>query len=53
VGIEVESYPYKESFFSKLFGKKSGRLTLIGPANKVKTISKQEDLITAMVFGDR
>lgn len=53
VGIEVESYPYKESFFSKLSGKKSGRLTLIGPANKVKTISKQEDLITAMVFGDR
>ncbi len=49
VGIEVESYPPKETFFSKLFGKKAGRLTLIGPANKVKTISKQEDLITAMV----
>nr|WP_245604116.1 DUF2073 domain-containing protein [Geoglobus ahangari] len=54
VGIEVESYPPKESFFSKLFGKKSGRLTLIGPANRVKTLSKQEDLITAMVqLGDR
>ncbi len=54
VGIEVESYPPKESFFSKLFGKKSGRLTLIGPANKLKTISKQDDLITAMVkLGDR
>ncbi|WP_457591107.1 DUF2073 domain-containing protein [Geoglobus sp.] len=54
VGIEVESYPPKESFFSKLFGKKSGRLTLIGPANRVKTLSKHEDLITAMVqLGDK
>lgn len=54
VGIEVESYPPKESFFSKLLGKKSGRLTLIGPANRVKTLSKQEDLITAMVqLGDK
>ncbi len=54
VGIEVESYPPKESFFSKLFGKKSGRLTLIGPANRVKMLSKQKDIITAMVqLGDR
>lgn len=54
VGIEVESYPPKESFLSKLFGKKSGRLTLIGPANRVKTLSKQEDLITALVqFGEK
>ena len=54
VGIEVESYPPKESFFSKLLGKKTGRLTLIGPANRVKTLSKQEDLITAMVqLGDK
>jgi len=53
VGIEVESYPYKETFFSKLFGKKSGRLTVIGPANRLKTIEKHEDLITALVqFGD-
>ncbi|WP_456368840.1 DUF2073 domain-containing protein [Geoglobus sp.] len=54
VGIEVESYPPRESFFSKLLGKKTGRLTLIGPANRVKTLSKQEDLITAMVqLGDK
>ena len=53
VGIEVESYPPKESFFSKLLGRKPGRLTLIGPANRVKTLSKQEDLITALVqLGD-
>ncbi len=54
VGIEVESYPPKETFLSKLFGKKSGRLTLIGPANRVKTLSRKEDLITAMVhLGDK
>ncbi len=53
VGIEVESYPHKESFFSKLFGKKSGRLTVIGPANRLKTLEKKEDLITALVkIGD-
>lgn len=50
VGIEVESYPHRErSFFSKIFGKKGGRLTVIGPANRLKTLSKQEDLITALV----
>lgn len=52
VGIEVESYPYKEGFLSKLLGKKTGRLTLIGPANKVKTISKREDLIS-VILGDK
>jgi len=54
VGIEVESYPPKETFLSKLFGRRSGRLTLIGPANRVKTLSRKEDLITAMVhLGDK
>ena len=53
VGIEVESYPYKEGFLSKLFGKKKGRLTVIGPANRLKTLEKKEDLITALVkIGD-
>jgi hypothetical protein len=50
VGIEVETYPHKEkSFFAKLFGKKGGRMTVIGPANRLKTIEKQEDLIKAIV----
>ena len=50
VGIEVETYPYKEkSFFSKLFGKKKGRLTVIGPANRLKTLEKREDVIKALV----
>lgn len=53
IGIEVGTYPQKEkSFFSKLFEKKGGRLTVIGPANRLKTLQKQDDLITALVqFG--
>ncbi len=50
VGIEVETYPQKSGgFFSKLFGKKEGRLTVIGPANKLKTLVKRDDLIKALV----
>jgi len=51
VGIEVESYPQKSggSFFGKLLGKPKGRLTVIGPANRLKTLQKKEDLISALV----
>ncbi len=50
IGIEVESYPHKErSFLSRLFGKKEGRLTVIGPANRLKTLEKQEEIIKALV----
>ncbi len=50
VGIEVETYPQKSGgFLSKLFGKKEGRLTVIGPANKLKTLVKRDDLIKALV----
>ncbi|AEA46271.1 DUF2073 domain-containing protein [Archaeoglobus veneficus] len=50
VGIEVESYPQKsKGFFDKLFGKSKGRLTVIGPANRLKTLQKRDDLITALV----
>jgi hypothetical protein len=51
IGIEVESYPQKavKSFFKKIFGRQESRLTLIGPANRLKTLEKHEDLITALV----
>ena len=50
VGIEVETYPQKSSgFLSRLFGKREGRLTVIGPANKLKTLVKRDDLIKALV----
>ncbi|MDD4253972.1 MAG: DUF2073 domain-containing protein [Methanofollis sp.] len=55
-GIELETYPMKAGgdgfggFFSKLVGKKSeSRLTVIGPANQLKTIKKDENLIRAWV----
>ena len=52
VGIEVESYPQKSSsFFSKLFGRKGGRLMVIGPANRLKTLEKREDIIEALIRG--
>ena len=50
VGIEVETYPQKsKGVLNKLFGRKSGRLTVIGPANKLKTLQKREDLIKALI----
>lgn len=56
-GIEMETYSReflqeKQSFFGKIFGKKagsSGRLTVIGPADQMKTIKKESDFISAWV----
>ena len=54
VGIEIESYLQKEkkpSFLDRLLGRKwyEGRLTMIGPANQLKTLKKEEDFISALV----
>jgi len=52
IGIEVESYPQKSSgFLSRLFGKKGGRLMVIGPANRLKTLERREDVIEALIRG--
>ena len=55
-GIEMETYPESEApaglsgFFSRLVGRKSGsRLTVIGPANQMKMIKKEKDLLSAWV----
>jgi hypothetical protein len=51
-GIEMESYPANEdhSLMGKLFKKQpKTRLTVIGPANKIKTLKKDRDMITALV----
>ncbi len=52
-GIEMETYPLKDSggFFGKLFGgkKSESRLTVIGPANQLKMLKKEKDLISAWV----
>ncbi|MBP2030628.1 hypothetical protein J2755_001576 [Methanohalophilus levihalophilus] len=51
-GIEMETYPAHEdtSIMGKLFKKQpKTRLTVIGPANKIKTLRKDRDMITALV----
>ena len=53
-GIEMETYPVRDAqngFLARLFGGKrsESRLTVIGPANQLKTIKKEKDLISAWV----
>jgi hypothetical protein len=55
-GIEIESYPSRKegSFFDKLFGRAvKGRMTVIGPANQLRTIEKDKyQIITKVSVGD-
>ena len=55
-GIEIESYPSKKegSFLDKLFGRTiKGRMTVIGPANQLRTIEKdQYQISTKVSVGD-
>ena len=55
-GIEMETYPAREgvggcsALFSRMTGKRpESRLTVIGPANQLKMIKKEKDLISAWV----
>jgi len=58
-GIEMETYSAGSSehtksggLFGGIFGKKessTGRLTVIGPANQMKTLKKDKDLISTWV----
>jgi uncharacterized protein len=55
-GIEMETYAPKDTgssggLFGKLLGKKGSvtRMTVIGPANQMKTIKKDKELISAWV----
>ena len=53
-GIEIETYPRSEtadqSFLDRLMGKESThKLTVIGPANQIETLHKDENLISALV----
>ena len=50
MGIEMESYiDEKLGFFDRLLRKKKVRLTVIGPADKIKTIYKDKDIIRAVI----
>jgi hypothetical protein len=53
-GIEIETYPRGEtadaSFLDRLMGKESTKtLTVIGPANQIETLHKDETLIQTLV----
>ena len=52
-GIEIESYPggASQSWLDKLLKKQSGgsRLTMIGPADQLKMIKRDRDVISALV----
>ena len=53
-GIEIETYPHSETsdggFLGRLMGREStSTLTVIGPANQIETLHKDETLISALV----
>jgi hypothetical protein len=53
-GIEIETYPRSQtsdsSFLDRLMGREStAKLTVIGPANQIETLHKDENLISALV----
>jgi hypothetical protein len=53
-GIEIETYPGESDsdsgFFGRLMGKDdTNKLTVIGPANRIETLHKDETLISTLV----
>ncbi|PSQ32909.1 DUF2073 domain-containing protein [Halobacteriales archaeon SW_10_68_16] len=53
-GLEIETYPRSEagdaSFLDRLMGRESTqKLTVIGPANQIETLHKDETLIQTLV----
>lgn len=53
-GIEIESYPRSQtssgSFLDRLMGRAdAGKLTVIGPADRIETLHKDEELISTLV----
>ncbi|RDI73069.1 DUF2073 domain-containing protein [Halopelagius longus] len=53
-GIEIETYPQSKAgsqgFLGRLMGsEETKKLTVIGPANQIETLHKDENLISALV----
>ena len=51
-GIEIETYPTSKKgkgMLSRLLGTNAPRLAVIGPANQIRTIRKDPDIISAWV----
>ncbi|NLI62783.1 MAG: DUF2073 domain-containing protein [Methanosarcinaceae archaeon] len=55
VGIEIESYPRDSSpsFLDRIFRRDSNqKLTVVGPANKLRTLRKDKNLISTLVSSE-
>lgn len=50
-GIEIQSYPHeaKKSWLGRLGKKDSRRMTVIGPADRMKTVRCEKDMISALI----
>ena len=54
-GIEIETYPGEGSgdsgFLGRIMGKKEqdGKLTVIGPANRIETLHKDQNLLSTFI----
>lgn len=50
-GIEIQSYPHQQqrSWLGRLVKKDSRRMTVIGPADRMKTIRCEKDMISALI----
>jgi len=54
IGIEVEGYPEERlGFLQRLLGIRKPRLTVIGPANLLKTVKKDDKIIEAIIVPGR
>jgi hypothetical protein len=52
-GIEIETYPgdADPGFLDRILGNDPARLTIIGPANRIETLQKDEAFISTIVSG--
>lgn len=50
-GIEIQSQPHEpsQSPLSRLLNGRRRRVTVIGPANRMKTVSREHDVISALI----
>ncbi len=50
-GIEMKSYPHeqKRPLLDRLLNPERRRMTVIGPADRMKTLCREHDLITALI----
>jgi|AGTN01.1.fsa_nt_gi Uncharacterized protein conserved in archaea len=50
-GIEIQSHPHDkpQSVLSRLLNGSRRRMTVIGPADRMKTVCREHDLISALV----